>query len=286
MRVGFLHHLLWERYGEFWVTLTRAVGAEVVLPDPERVAASLSDDRIAEADALAFRLAIATMLSFEDVDAVVAPQLNPEDGATRGSAQDPWIAELPTMLARSSGGVPVLAVPATLERDLSSEAVAFLHRLTPDSGAVRRAWSQHRAEARLPRPAGLPQPPAGRRPIALLGSPWWAQERVLRLLGLEGEWVWGPWMLPAAALREEGWRIDERLTASDAEALGALRRFARSGAEPELRWLTDEASGSEAWLLRRARELVGDRLRVVDVGRQATPERWARELLAREPLPL
>jgi hypothetical protein len=281
VRVGFIHHLLWERYGDFWVTLSEAVGAEAVFPDAARVAEALSDARTASADALAFRLAIASALSLDDVDVVVAPQLNPADGTTRGSAQDPWIAEFPTMLARAVGSLPVLAVPATLEDDLASEAVAFLHRLTPDSASVRRAWSQHRAAARLPRPPGLPHPPAGRNPVALLGAPWWTQPRVAGQLGLGEEFLWGPWMLPAAALREEGWRLDERLTASDAEALGALRRFARSGAQPELRWLTDEASGSEAWLLRRALQLVGDRLVVVELGGQATPERWAHTLLAR-----
>jgi hypothetical protein len=47
VRVGFLTHLLWDRYGPFWTTLTRAAGSEVVLPVPAAVVARLADPRVA-----------------------------------------------------------------------------------------------------------------------------------------------------------------------------------------------------------------------------------------------
>jgi hypothetical protein len=281
VRVGFLTHLLWDRYGPFWETLVRSVGAEVVHPDPEAVLERMLDARVAQADALAFQIAIAASLSLAEVDVLVVPQLLAEDRATRGVAQDPWVAALPTMLERSVPGLPpVVGVPARLSADVEGTAVGLLRRLTGDVGAIRRAWSTHHPDARPARRRALAAVPAGVRSSALLGSPWWATERVVAATALADErGVVGPWQVPPEALREEGRRSDGRLADSDAEALGALRRFARSGSVARLVWLHDAQSGSEAWLLRRAEALVGDRLEVFQLDEIATPQVWVRVLL-------
>ena len=280
VRVGFLNHLLWSRYGPFWETLVRSVGAEVVHPDPELVLARMSDVRVTQADALAFQIAIAASLAFDGVDVLVVPQLLSEDRSTRGVAQDPWVAALPTMLERSVPGLPpVVGVPASLTGDVEAIAAGLLRRLTGDVGAIRRAWSTHHPDARPVRRRAMASAPAGVHSIALLGSPWWATERVLAATEIAHERVVGPWQVAPEALRDEGRRSDGRLADSDAEALGALRRFARSGSVARLVWLHDELSGSEAWLLRRAEALVGDRLEVMPLSAIAGREAWVRLLL-------
>jgi len=280
VRVGFLTHLLWDRYGPFWETLVRSVGAEVVRPPLAGLVARLTDARLAEADALVFKLAIAASLSLDDVDFLVVPLLLAEDGTSRGAAQDPWIAALPTMLERSLPGLPpVVGVPARLDGEIETLAVALLRRLTGDVGAIRRAWSTHRLEVRPPRRPPPPATPAGVLSSALLGSPWLATERVLAATPFAGEPSVGPWQFPPEVLREEGLRIDSKLADSDAEALGALRRLARSGSVGRLRWLTDESSGSDAWLLRRARALAGDRLEVVSMEQLGDLTRWVAILM-------
>jgi hypothetical protein len=282
VQVGFLTHLLWDRYGPFWTTLTRAAGAEVVLPSPDAVIERLTDPRVAVAPAVAFRLAVAAALALEDVDLLVAPSLNPDDGATRGAAQDPWVADLPTMLARSVPGLPpVWSLPIDLDRPVESEAVTFLRRLTPDVGVVRRAWSQHRAEAHPGRrmQRGVPQAPAGAVTVAVLGQPWWATPAVAALLVRPSELAVGPYAFEPGELREEARRVDASLVDTDAEALGALRRFARSGAVGALRWVVDGASGSDLWLARRAQAIAGERVELVQLRDLAAPERSLRALL-------
>lgn len=282
VRVGFLTHLLWDRYGPFWTTLTAAAGSEVVLPDADAVFARLDDPRVSVAPAVAFRLAIAAALALEDVDLLVAPSLNPDDGATRGAAQDPWVADLPTMLARSVPGLPpVWALPADLGRPVESDAVAFLRHLTGDLGVVRRAWSQHRAEAHPPRRPrrGPPQAPAGAATVAVLGQPWLATPAVAALVARPAEHAVGPYAFEPAELRAEARRVDPALVDTDAEALGALRRFARSGAVDALRWVVDGASGSDQWLSRRAQAIAGKRVELVALRDLADRELTFRALL-------
>jgi len=285
VRVGFLTHLLWDRYGPFWTTLTEAVGSAAVLPEADAVVARLADPRVAVAPAVAFRLAVAAALALEACDLLAVPSLNPEDGATRGAAQDPWVADLPTMLARSVPGLPpIWALPADLGRPVEGAAIAFLSRLTRDVGAVRRAWSQHRAEARPPRrPRRASQSAsAGATPVAVLGQPWWATPAVAALAVRPGETPLGPYAFDPAELRAEARRIDPALVDTDAEALGALRRFARSGAVGGLRWVVDGAAGSDLWLSRRARAIAGARVELVALGDLADHERLLGALLRRD----
>jgi hypothetical protein len=175
----------------------------------------------------------------------------------------------------------VWALPADLGRPVESEAIPFLRRLTPDVGVVRRAWSQHRAEAHPPRRPrrAEPQAPAGATTVAVLGQPWWATPAVAALVGGSGERVVGPYDHDPADLRAEARRVDPALVDTDAEALGALRRFARSGAVGALRWVVDGASGSDLWLSRRAQAIAGARVELLPLRDLADRERIFRALL-------
>lgn len=280
VRVGFLTHLLWDRYGRFWAALAADVGAEVVRPTADAVLERLADRRVAQVDGVLPRLALASALALGDLDLLVAPRLNPEDGGRRGAAQDPWVADLPTMLERAAPGLPsVWAVPPDLAGAVDGAAVTFLHRLTPDAGLARRAWSRHRAEARPPRRPSAAPSPAGSVRVALLGQPWWTTPAVAAVLAGPGEHVTGPAHHDPGDLRVEGRRWDDGLVDSDAEALGALRRSARAAAVDRLRWLVDEDAPSDRWLLRRARARAGERLEVVAL-HDLDPERLVRALLA------
>jgi hypothetical protein len=280
VRVGFLTHLLWDRYGPFWSTLTRAAGADVVFAEAEAVVDRLTDDRVSAAPAIAFRMAIAAALALEEADLLVVPRLNPGDGGGRGAGQDPWVSDLSTMLERVPGLPPTWAVDADLSRPLETNAVTYLRRLTGDGGLARRAWSQHRAEAHPPRRIAAPSAaPAGQATVAVVGQPWWITPATVALAVRPGEHATAPWELDPGALRDEGRRLDAGLVDTDAEALGAVRRYARSAAVGTLRMVVDGGSGSDAWLSRRAREIAPQRLEVVDVRELGDPERLVAALL-------
>lgn len=283
VRVGFVTHLLWDRYGPFWTALARSVEAEAVVAEPDAVLDRLTDPRVAAATGVVFRLAVAAALALDDVDLLVVPRLNPDRDGAPGGGQDPWIADLPAALERARGPGPAIwPVASDLGAALENEAVPFLARLVHDPARVRRAWSQHRAEARPPRRAGggpLRRPSDGRT-VAVVGQPWLATPALARLTARADEQVVGPWTVDPAELREEGRRVDARWIDSDAEALGAVRRFARTASVDVVRLVVDGTSGSDAWLARRAEALAPRRLEVVDLRDVGEPEARVRALLA------
>jgi hypothetical protein len=257
--VGFLTPLLWERYGPVWVDLVRAVGAEAVTPAADAVTAAAAG--LPARDGALALLARASLRALTDVDLVLAPRLLPEHAEGPGSGQDPWVVDLPAMLARSEGRSSILGLPAWTGPDVETQAIALLTRLQPDAGRVRRAWAQHRVAATRPwrpRPSG-PQR-SGTRRVALAGAPWWCTAGFPAALTRPGETLVGQHLLDPLDLRAEGRRWREELVDSDAEALGAVRRFARRGDVAVVRLAVDPASAADAWLARRATELAGERL--------------------------
>ncbi len=283
VRVGFLTHLLWDRYGPFWASMVRAAGVEVLLPEADAVLERLTDPRVADVSGVAFRLALAAALALEDADLIVVPRINPERDGGPGGAQDPWIGDLPSALARARGSGPTLwPVAVDLTLPLETAAVSLLAHLVHEPAKVRRIWAQHRAAARPPRRA----PVEGRvRPsdlssVAVVGQPWLATPEVAKLATGPAERPTGPYAFDPAELRAEGRRIDARLIDADAEALGAIRRFGRSAGVDVLRLVVDGSSGSDAWLARRAEALVPRRLEVVDLRTLGAPDARLRALLA------
>ena len=257
MRVGFVTRLLWDRYGPFWLRLLEAAGAEVTMADPERVAGALGDPRVEAVSGAAFRHAAAEAIALSACERIVVPDLNAGYQGSRGSAQDPFVADLPEALARAVPGLPPLAaVPAELDAPgLEGVAVALLSVVSPSPGSVRRVWQTHRADARPPRPAGVTgaRLPSTTVTVALVGQPWHLTDELRARLERPGEHLVSAHQIAPAELREEGLRADAGLSPTDAEALGAVRRFARSGAVASLRMVVDPSSGADAWLERRAR---------------------------------
>ncbi len=282
VRVGFLTHLMWDRYGPFWASMVLAAGAEVVRPDPDAVLERLTDPRVGDVAGVAFRLAFAATLALEENDLIVVPRLNPERDGGPGGAQDPWIGDLPAALARARGAGPTLwPVAADLTLPLETAAVSLLAHLVHEPAKVRRIWAQHRAAARPPRRApveGRVRPSEGRT-VAVVGQPWLATPDVARLATGPTERPTGPYAFDPAELRAEGRRFDARLIDTDAEALGAIRRFGRSAGVDVLRLVVDGGSGSDAWLARRAEVLAPRRLEVVDLRTLGAPEARLRALL-------
>jgi hypothetical protein len=262
MRIGFVTRLLWDRYGPFWRRLLDAAGADTVVADPERVASLDDDPRLDVVAGRAFREAAAEALALSSCDRIVVPELNPGYAGTRGSAQDPFVADFPGALAHGIPGLPgLLAVPADLDVDaVEGRAIAILSLVVPSPGAVRRVWQTHRADARPPRPAGLPpEGGVGSRTVALVGQPWHLNDDVVRVATRGSERLLSAGRIAPAEARAEGWRIDPKLAPSDAEALGAVRRLVRRPGVDVVRMVVDASSGADAWLERRAREVASRR---------------------------
>jgi hypothetical protein len=288
VRVGIVTPLLWERFGPPWVGALRDLGAEVVLPDPDAVVAALVDGRVAELQGLAPRLAVAAVRACGAVDLLLVPELGaPRDGGP-GAAQDPWVAELPAMVGRAvAGGPVVVGLPFERGSHVAARAMPILTRVHRDAGLVRRAWERHKRDLETPwRPVTGAPPGAtgvGRR-VAVVGAPWWLRGGALALLRGEDERLLGQHELEPADARDEGWRVRPELIESDAEVLGAARRFARQADIDTVRLVLDRQAPSAPWLERRVRELAGRSLEVVAVQDVASDEAWARALTPADPV--
>ena len=279
MRVGFLTPILWDRYGPFWQRLVAAVGAEPVLPEPEAVLSAA--ETITPADGRLPWLARATLRALADVDAVVVPRLLPSGVQGGGSAQDPWVADLPALLERAEpGAATLIAVPAETGPEVEGAVIPVLTRLQPDAGRVRRAWAQHRSEALRPwRPAPVAPARADGRRIALVGAPWWCVDALARHLTAPGETLVGQHASDPAELRAEGRRWNRVLNDVDAEVLGGVRRFARRSDVAAVRMITDDAAMADAWWSRRARGLAAERVELTTLADAVDPEALVRLLV-------
>ncbi|MEX2502841.1 MAG: hypothetical protein WD336_10740 [Trueperaceae bacterium] len=260
MRIGFVTTLLWDRYGPFWDRLARAAGADVVAADVERTTQASTDHRLEAVSGRAFRRAAAEAIALAaSSDRIVVPDLNPGYDGSRGSAQDPFVADLPNALRQAVPGLPpIVGVPADLA-DPGMETIAgrFLAEIAPPA-ELRRLWQTHRADARPPRPSTAPTAwrPSDATTVALVGQPWHLSDAVRDRLEGPAERLISAHRTSPADLRAEGWRADAGLAPTDAEALGAVRRFARRGGVVRIRMVTDPESGADAWLARKASGIV------------------------------
>lgn len=258
MRVGFITQLLWRRYGPFWLQLLEGVGAESVLAPAPAVERALADARLRPASAAAFRLAAAEAIALQEVDLIVAPELNPGVEGGRGGGQDPWVAAFPdTLVDTVSGLPPVVAVPAALDDDVDTVAIEILHRVATDPALIRRAWERNRSAARpgrtlSPRWQRLPDE---HRTLGVVGQPWLMRDALVRAVAAAGDHLVAQHRLDPVELRVEGLRHDPRLIPTDSEVVGAARLLARRGAVDGLVVLVDRDSGADAWLLRRIEEV-------------------------------
>jgi len=259
MRVGFITQLLWSRYGELWHHLITGIGSEAVFADEARVMVALEDARVQSVPGLVFQLASAQALALQDCDLIIAPDLNPGADLARGSGQDPWVASFPEALATSFAGLPPIAsVSAQMGEGLESAATQLLLSLSRDPAKVRRVWEQNKGRAKSPKKTSVrwTVSPSEKETVGLLSQSWHFSDKLLGLVKTEGTHVVSQDLLDPAELREEAWRAEPRLVASDAEVLGAARLMARKGSVARLHFVADKTSGSDAWLVQQLGKLI------------------------------
>jgi hypothetical protein len=284
VRVGFVTTVSWQRFGPPWAAMVRDVGADTVLPAGDALAEAVDDSRAVAAGALLPRLVVAAAVVCGDCDLLVAPEPLTGEGGP-GAAQDPWIADLPDMLARAlPGAPPVVAVPAEGGPQVERLVMSLLTRVHRDAALARRAWERQRAAVVSPRATPRPAPrvldPQGPR-VALVGHPWWLSAGGIDLAGRGAGTVIGQHQFAPADLRAEGRRARADLVDPDAEAIGAARRFARQGDVDTVRLVLDPDAPTSAWLERRVREVAERKLEVVAPLELASAAEWARALTAR-----
>ncbi len=264
MRVGFVTQLLWDRYGTFWRELAEGAGAEVVLPEPQAVAQTLSELPEGAAPAAAFGLALAQAMTLADTDLLVLPRLNPEDRGDRGGGSDRWIADLPGALVDAMPSGPrSFAVATYPDEAVESTAVEFLTDLVRGAAEVGRVWARFRtraeaqAQGKVVTRARAHADRAAARALAhgnarvYLAQPWVMSTEVAARLANADERAVTQLAVDPGKAREEGWRYDERLLHTDAEVIGAARLLGRRSGVSEVRMIVDEGSTSDAWLARR-----------------------------------
>lgn len=262
LRVGFVTQLLWERYGPFWVDLVRGAGATAVFAAREQVAAALNQLAEKPIPGTAFRLAAAQALALADCDIVLLPRLNPESTSERGSSQDRWVGDLPGAITDVVAALgETHAVAAYPDPELETPAVLLLQRLLSDAASVPRVWSRHRRAAerqgagegtgRSGRSGATKRALAGGAVTAVVAQPWLLTRNLEERILADDAPVVTQLALEPDRCRDEGWRSDDRLIATDAEVLGAARILSRRSGVARLRFLVDEGTSSSDWLARR-----------------------------------
>jgi hypothetical protein len=266
MRIGFIRGLLWERYGDLWLSLVQGLELEPSFADPVAVKQHLQTE---QSPGLTFQIAVAEARALNDVDVLVAPDLNPthEGGqaVARGSGQDPWIASFPEALQTLGGLPPILGIPATLEGNLESLVLETLLSINHDPSKVRLVWERNKHKAQPPH---YPEPrwtklPGQQEVVAVLAQPWLLTAPLISKLNRPDMHVVSQAQLNPALLREEAKRLEKRLVATDAETLGAAHYFSRKGNIDKLLVIIDKSSGADAWLETQVKKLVTKPLEVV-----------------------
>lgn len=239
-------------------------------PDTGHLERARIDPRLDAVAGDVFRDVAAQAVALSGCDAILVPALNPGYHGRKGSASDPFVADLPAALARALPGLPPLwSVPVDpTDPTVEETALRQLLAISSSPGSVRRLWQRHRADAKPPRLPASRDVGAGE--VAWVGQPWNVNDE--RLAAFPTALVRGPsaHRMNPSDLRDEGWRFDPGLAPTDAEAVGAVRRFARRGSIKEIRVLVDPSCSADAWLLRRARALAGGKVTAWNVA-TATP---------------
>jgi hypothetical protein len=266
MRVGFIRSLLWERYGDLWLSLMQGLELETSFAEISNVKQFLQKD---ETPGGAFQIAVAEARALNEADVLVAPDLNPTykggQAVARGSGQDPWIASFPEALQTLGGLPPILSVPASLERSLETLAVETLLSINHDPGKVKLVWERNKHKAQ---PHRYPEPrwtklPGQHEVVGVIAQPWLLTNSLVNKLNHSEMHLVSQAQLNPALLREEAKRLEKRLIATDAEVLGAAHYFSRKGNVDKLLLIVDKSSGVDLWLETQVKKLVTKPLEVV-----------------------
>ncbi|MGL4608526.1 MAG: hypothetical protein ACRCYY_02405 [Trueperaceae bacterium] len=265
MRIGFIRQLLWEHYGEFWVSLLTDIGADIHYGDPEAVYTFHQYEHVRAIPGLNFQFAVAESLALTHTDLLVVPYLNGTGKlSSRGSGQDPWIANFPSALARLGGLPPLLKVPVTLSSDLEPLVLETLLSLKRDPAKVRLTWERHRNKTQSkrysePRWTTLP----GQQQVAGVVGQAWLLETCLPALQFPDAHLVTQLQFSPEALRDEALRLEKRLVPSDADVLGAAHFFGRKGNIDKLLYLADKTSGIDSWLQKQLVKFTSKELEVL-----------------------
>ena len=255
MKVGFITQLLWVRYGSFWVKMFENIGVEVVFPNP-KMTYKAQNINLEEVSGFVFRLAVLQAIML-DVDFVVAPNINFDSKASKGSAQDLWIADFPNALASQVRSLsPILPVPATLNlplADLEKLAMQTLYPLTHQATEVKRAWERYSSGIKDQVPA-YAKAPQGENHIGVIGQPWLLSEDLVKALGVNK--FFAQHKLDPGFLQKEGMRVRKDLLSSDTEVIGAAHYLDRKGSIKEIIMLADNSSGADVWLTKRVGRII------------------------------
>ncbi len=257
MQIGFITQLLWSRYGPFWVKLFQGVGGETVFADAKSVTYQTKRVDLEEIGGLVFRLAVLQALLLK-VDYIVVPDINYSSNATKGSAQDPWIANFVDTLARKVKGLPpILRVPATLnisQSELEKLVIQTLYPLTRQSNEVRRIWERYHGSIKT---QSQPEPPSisSGDYLGVIGQPWLVNENLVNALKTDKQ-ILAQHQIDPNYLQQEGLRVRRDLINSDIEVIGAAHYLGRKGNIKEVIMLVDKTSGADIWLTKRIKRLI------------------------------
>lgn len=275
MRIAAPHYLLFSRYESLWRELITTLGLEwqeASLEDSLALLAKPAIQRhLASITGVNFQLFALELHSLSNTsDALLVPALNNiEVNATKGSGQNPWIASLADMLPSQFSQLPrVFSVPARqfLEREkLEPIVIRTLMDMLANAALVRRSWERQRLKATKKPPQGSPNilwRVAEKKTLAVVAQPWLLEDLRLDWQGLLEPYcssasyhlIWQKQFSPHQ-LRQEGWRQDAKLLASDAEVLGAARLSLRKHTVDGLIFISDETQPSDGWLEHRLKQL-------------------------------
>lgn len=268
VRVGLITTFLWDRYGPAWLKALAAAGAHVETVAGRDAGAWRHDPRVKRGSSSVFELVAAEAVALSHCDRLLVPSVNEGYDGTKGSASDPFVADLPSALQHAVPGIPkvwrVATNPAT--PGFEANALAILAEVAGQPASARRVWQTHKSELhQMHTPHARAATPPGDAWVGVLGQPWWMDEPYLAAGFASGdERYLMPAVWPAEDLRNEGWTLDSMLAPSDAEAVGAARRMARMHRVKRLILTVDPQSSADAWLERTVRRMARKPLEVVE----------------------
>ncbi len=275
MRVGVLDTWLDRRYLPFWEAYLRELGLEVVRP-AEAVDAALARAELAGLEAgRPARLVVARVLELKaaGVDHLLLPDAQFGVESERGGGQNPWTADLVSMLVRAVPGLPpVLRVPAELTEHTKGTAAEVGQVLVRNPQLVRRALERTQHLIRPYTPGGALD--ASRPLVGLAAEPYLLEDarlypEVLEALR-EGDLApYYPDRSPAF-LREEGARMGLRLDLpTDLEFAGAARYLDRLGRVKGVLLLVEDENPAVAALARKIARRLRKPSEVLVLGQRA-----------------
>lgn len=260
MRLGLLDTVLFGRYGAWWTTLLENIGVEVALPKASFAESLQLGQRAMPNEPVTMQLMVGRVLELAtDVEGLLIPDVNPgAEPGTRGAALEPWLVDLPTMLAQRYSLPTIYKIPPRLEpNETAGYAVRLGQSLTGNAQLVRRALDRLQASLK---PSPIPEPlwtKAGMQTVGvvadvlLLEQPYLMQDTLTSLeqAGLHTILLS---TMPRVRAVEEGKRINPYLLEIDHEMIGAAKMLAQKAAVRGLVFITQPYATAQSKLLGRS----------------------------------